>query len=49
MLDQKFEEKQEKRDLKLKASAFLKRIGSVKVESSNDSESSLNECKLIGT
>ena len=35
VLDQKFDEKQEKKDKKMKMSAFLKRIESLEVESSN--------------
>ena len=35
VLDQKFDEKQEKKDKKMKESAFLKRIESLEVESSN--------------
>ena len=48
VLDQKFDEKQQKKDKKMKESAFLKRIDSLEVESSNESESSLDEIKLEG-
>ena len=48
VLDQKFDEKQQKKDKKMKESAFLKRIESLEVESSNESESSLDEIKLEG-